>query len=227
MFITLIYKNCLQLKHITSNFYQNLLTKQDVLFSNLISKYTMQNNEAYIFDEIWGELSRAKVDSKHSFRYPVLSTVSADNWPEARILVLRDAIKSTSRLIFYTDSRSPKVEQIRKNRHAILVFYNNKKKVQLRIKGLVNTLQSSQKHQNYFNNIVQTELKDYRSTQPPGTVKTSEEISYLSKEVAKDNFCVIEFEAIDIDYLQLSRDEHKRINFKYEKDRWVSEEIVP
>jgi hypothetical protein len=180
-----------------------------------------------IFDNLWGELLRGKADAKHDFRYPTLATEDQDNWPDTRTLVLRDVIKEDNKLIFFTDMRSHKMQQIAINNKAALLFYTHKKKLQLRIRGLITVVKEEEEIKNYFNQISQTDLKDYRSLSGPGSLMQEDNATYLPKQEAFNYFSVLSFNVISVDYLQLSREGHARFKFIYDNREWEAKEIVP
>ena len=89
------------------------------------------------FDEIqkklWSMLDDAVINRSSPFRIPVF--ICADhNDIDGRIVVLRKSDKSNNALQFHTDLRSPKVDILKKNKNASLVFYDKEIKIHLRIK---------------------------------------------------------------------------------------------
>ena len=66
-----------------------------------------------LLDKIHRELINGYVKKKHPFRYFSLATVE-ENQPMQRTVVLRKVLKDFT-LVFFTDSRSAKVEQLLKN----------------------------------------------------------------------------------------------------------------
>ena len=60
---------------------------------------------------VWVELDRAPRDRDHAWRVGVLATTDGQS-AQARSVVLRDVDKARRKLLFYADSRSPKVQQL-------------------------------------------------------------------------------------------------------------------
>lgn len=81
------------------------------------------------------ELGAAVSDRGHGFRTFTVASVDPDGAPSARIVVLRAVDAERWQLRFHTDLRSEKVHQLRKNDRVSLVFYDKKRKLQLRIGG--------------------------------------------------------------------------------------------
>ena len=187
----------------------------------------MQEDHKTILEDIWGELVRGKVDRKHAFRYVILTTVGTDNWPNARTVVLRDVNMQKSCLIIFTDKRSPKVEEIQANNKVSLLFYNDKRKMQLRISATATLNSENLVAKKYFELIKQTDLKDYRTKAAPGKILQKNQPEYLDKEMALNHFTVVQLSISRIDFLQLSKDGHQRILFTKSNDEWQSTNLVP
>ncbi|MDY7572968.1 pyridoxamine 5'-phosphate oxidase family protein [Actimicrobium sp. CCI2.3] len=83
----------------------------------------------------WKMLGRATKDRKAAFRTPVLATVCADG-PQARVLVLRAVDADRRQLIFHTDTRSGKAEQLGDDNRVAVTFYDAHRKIQLRCNGI-------------------------------------------------------------------------------------------
>jgi len=89
------------------------------------------NNIDLILDEIWSLLQRGVADRNEDFRLPVV-IVSATDSAEGRIVVLRGAFKDKNILRFHTDFRSSKIKSLKENKKIYFVFYNKKRKIQVR-----------------------------------------------------------------------------------------------
>ena len=84
---------------------------------------------------VWQELQCATQDRVHEWRTPVLATAGPDGSVQARTVVLRHADGEAQALTFYTDSRSPKVAQLRAAPLASLVFWSRRLNWQLRVQA--------------------------------------------------------------------------------------------
>lgn len=87
------------------------------------------------WDHAWQHLVRALRDRRHAFRTPTLSTVAADGTPRSRVVVLRGADKASGTLVFHTDARSDKLDDL--PRGVAWCFYSHKARLQLRARGPV------------------------------------------------------------------------------------------
>ena len=89
------------------------------------------------FEEIqnkyWSMLDDAITNRGSQFRIPVFICAHQDE-VDGRIVVLRKSDRENNLLQFHTDFRSPKVDILKKNKNASLVFYDKEEKIQLRVK---------------------------------------------------------------------------------------------
>ena len=73
---------------------------------------------------IFSELGKGASKKKHPFKNVVLTTVN-EKIPMSRWVVFRK-LTSEQNLLIYTDSRTEKIKDLRKNSNCGLLFYNNK-----------------------------------------------------------------------------------------------------
>lgn len=88
-----------------------------------------------IGEESWRRLEIAADDPAHPMRLLTLATVDVDDRPDARLMVLRGADRSESRLWLHTNPTSPKLDQIRARPCVCLVAWDPRDGVQLRVCG--------------------------------------------------------------------------------------------
>jgi len=77
--------------------------------------------------------SRPRDLAPHDWRVAVLATVADDGKPDARSIVLREVEAGERQLVFYTDARSPKVQQIASTPEGTLIFWSPRLAWQLRM----------------------------------------------------------------------------------------------
>ena len=78
---------------------------------------------------IWQELTRATRDRHHNWRTPALATIGLDGCPQVRTVVLRHANQALWTLDAYTDSRSPKYQELKKKWSCTTRFLERKIKL--------------------------------------------------------------------------------------------------
>src|SRR6056300_1534594 len=86
-----------------------------------------------IQNKYWSMLDDAVTNRSSPFRIPVFICAYQDQ-VDGRIVVLRKSDRANNLLQFHTDFRSPKVDILKKNNKASLLFYDKEEKIQLRVK---------------------------------------------------------------------------------------------
>ena len=172
--------------------------------------------------EILGLIQRGVKDRKSGFHNFVLATSSFDNKPDARTVVLRGFDSKKMEISFHSDLRSQKINQLIKNKNVCLVFYDEKKKIQLRIKGKTNINKSF--HQ-AWDKLTNWSKRCYLTKDPPGQESKHPSSGFPdefafdapSLEQTKDgfkNFGQIRVSINQIEWLFLASQGHRRALFE-------------
>ena len=183
--------------------------------------------------KIWLMLDDAVKNRASQFRIPTF-ICGNDNNNDGRIVVLRKSDQSNNLVQFHSDIRSDKIEILKKNPNASMLFYDKDEKIQVRLK--VNCVI------NYKNEITKTSWdktqhisrKCYLVDKGPGTVSdvpTSglkpelDNFDYTKEqsESGYKNFTVIQCNIKSIEWLYLAAKGHRRARFDLEnsKDSWL------
>ena len=183
--------------------------------------------------KIWDMLNDATKNRSSQFRIPTFICGSGDNL-DGRIVVLRKSDQSNNIVQFHSDIRSDKIEILKKNPNAAMLFYDKEEKIQVRLK--VNCVI------NYNNEITKTSWvktqhisrKCYLVDNGPGTVSdfpTSglkpelDNFDYTKEqsEAGYKNFTVIQCKIKSIEWLYLAAKGHRRARFDLENsnDSWL------
>ena len=186
-----------------------------------------------IQNKYWSMLEDAVVNRGSPFRIPVFICTDK-NEIDGRIVVLRKSDRKNNILQFHTDFRSSKVNIIKQNNNASLVFYDKEEKIQLRVK--VSCIVNNQ------NNITDEAWKKtqhisrrcYLTDDAPGTISKKPTSGMISKledfdytmeqsEVGYKNFTVIQCKIQSFEWLYLAAKGHRRAKFDIEKktESWL------
>jgi len=125
------------------------------------------NNIDLILDEIWSLLQRGVADRNEDFRLPVVIVSSTDS-AEGRVVVLRGAFKDKNILRFHTDFRSSKIKSLKENKKIYFVFYNKKRKIQVRAEGVAIVHKDNEITKEAWTKTQMMSRKCYLSPQAPG-----------------------------------------------------------
>jgi len=186
-----------------------------------------KNNPQVIISEIWEMLKIAINDRHADFRCPIFLT-SVNNQPDGRAVVLREANSETLNLKFNADIRSNKINILKINPQAALIFYDKKKKIQLRIKVNCSINYKNEISKQAWQKTQQISRKCYLASLAPGTTLEQPgssidnkfetfDYSFEESEMGEDNFCVINCNIITIEWLYLSAKGHRRAKIDFNK----------
>ena len=187
------------------------------------------NNINLILDEIWSLLQRGVADRNEDFRLPVVIVSSTDS-AEGRVVVLRGAFKDKNILRFHTDFRSSKIKSLKENKKIYFVFYNKKRKIQVRAEGIAIVHKDNEITKEAWTKTQMMSRKCYLSPQAPGDF-INDSASDLSKDMGNEiptyeqseigykNFCVIESKIKSFEWLYLASQGHRRAKFMLDENK--------
>ena len=166
---------------------------------------------------VWDELSRAPHDKAHPWRMGVLATTDGSEG-HGRSVVLRDADPLRRALLFYADSRSPKVDQIERHPRGTLVLWWPQRGWQLRLRVHLSVETAGLTVSSRWARLKMTPgAHDYLSPLPPGsTVDTP-----LPERGTREFFGVVTATVGHIDWLELHASGHRRASFDADGQRWL------
>ena len=157
-------------------------------------------------------------------RWIQLSTVTGNNEPRIRTVVFRGWRKESSMLIF-TDSRSDKIENLKKNSNAEVLWLFLKCKSQFRFKGKMKELELNTK---YWDSLSEKAKSTWFWQHPGKKIDTYVQPSQIipTNLNKPENFIVLEFEIYSVELLKLVTPIHKRYIWN-KRDSWQKIEVNP
>ena len=188
---------------------------------------------AEIQNKYWSMLDDAVTNRASPFRIPVFMCAHQDEI-DGRIVVLRKSDRTNNLLQFHTDLRSPKIDILKKNNKASLLFYDKDEKIQLRVKveceinnQNTTTEQSWKKTQHISRRCYLTDSGPGSVSENPtsGMISKLEDFDYTMEQSEKgyENFTVIKCKIKSIEWLYLAAKGHRRAIFDVEnkKQNWL------
>ncbi len=168
--------------------------------------------------------SRKKEGKSPSSRWIQLATVSEKNEPRLRTVVFRGWHKNSSMIIF-TDRRSEKIEHLKSNPNAEILWFFLKTKSQYRFKGKISELSDNK---SYWDTLSEKSKSPWFWGFPGEKIKPQVKSSYeiFSNLPKSENFVVLNFEIDSVDLLKLEQPIHKRYLWNRVK-KWEKIEINP
>ena len=176
-----------------------------------------------ILEDCWHRLINGANSSKHSFHNPSIATING-SFPEIRTVVLRKVIPQEKTLIFHTDYRSPKINQIKKNNTICWLFYDAKSRIQIRLKTVATIHYQDDISLKRWNESRLESRKIYLVNPAPSTMVKSptdglsehlnnKDLTEENLTPGYENFAVVKNRVIEIDWLFLNHDGHRRAKF--------------
>ena len=197
-----------------------------------------KENTNEIFEDIKSNLTRGVKDRKHTFHTPVFCNVDNENSIESRVVVLRQFDSPNMVLNFHTDFRSPKILGLQQNNNSLLVFYDHKLKIQLRIKTTSTINNQNKVTQEMWEQTKLFSRKCYLTEKAPSSSTNlpedgideslgGREPTLEESERGYKNFTVVQNQIQQIDWLYLAASGHRRLKIILEKQIPSFQWIIP
>lgn len=170
----------------------------------------------------WRELVECVRDETHPWRTPVLATVDAGH-ADARTVILREVDAAARTLVFFTDSRSPKVGQLRAHPTGTFVAWSREHAWQLRIAVTLEAFTDGLEVSSRWARLkLSPAARDYLSPLPPGApVAPGTRPPCAPDRASREHFAVVRSRVDAIDWLELHADGHRRARFDAAGARWL------
>ncbi len=169
-------------------------------------------------------------------RYPQLATVRPNGRPANRTVVFRDFLSDTNSLLFVTDIRSAKVDQVAQRPAGELCWYFTQTREQFRLGGQIHLItdqdrdpQLTQIHQSLWEKL-SVQARQQFAWPEPGQARTTAvyEPTDLSESLPSSTFVVIIFEPDMVDHLELRGEPQNRYQYWRQADlSWQIRAVNP
>tara|TARA_Y100000389_G_C17385718_1_gene476925 strand:- start:530 stop:1129 length:600 start_codon:yes stop_codon:yes gene_type:complete len=185
------------------------------------------------FDEIkkkiWLMLEDAITNRSSQFRIPVFICGDQSEF-DGRIVVLRKSDQKKNIVQFHSDIRSNKIEKLKNNSKAAMLFYDKEEKIQLRLKVECIVNHDNEITKTSWSKTQHISRKCYLVDSGPGTeidIPTSglkpefDNFDYTKEqsEEGYENFTVIQCKIKSMEWLYLAAKGHRRAKFDLVKDK--------
>ena len=183
--------------------------------------------------KIWSMLNNGVTDRSSQFRLPIFICGGQNDF-DGRIVVLRKSDETNNLLQFHSDIRSDKIEKLKNNKNAVMLFYDKKEKIQLRIKVECTVHHSNETTKESWSKTGHISRKCYLVDNGPGTISASPtsglkpefdnfEFTLEQSEEGYKNFTVIQCKIKSFEWLYLAAQGHRRAKFELDnnKEYWL------
>ena len=183
--------------------------------------------------KIWLMLDDAVTNRGSQFRIPTFICGDQSSF-DGRIVVLRKSDQQNRLVQFHSDIRSDKIEKLKKNPNAAMLFYDKEEKIQVRLKVECTVNHNNDVTKESWSKTQHISRKCYLVDNGPGTesdlptsgLKPELDNFDYTKEQSEEgykNFTVIQCKIKTIEWLYLAAKGHRRAKFNLEnnKDTWL------
>ena len=186
-----------------------------------------------IKSKIWSMLDDAITNRGSQFRIPTFICGDQTDF-DGRIVVLRKSDLQNNKIQFHSDIRSDKIEKLKKNSKAAMLFYDKEEKIQVRLKVECVVNHDNDVTKESWSKTQHISRKCYLVDNGPGS-ESDTPTSGLKPELDNfgftmeqseegyKNFTVIQCKVKSIEWLYLAAKGHRRARFDLEtnKDTWL------
>ncbi|MEP2978450.1 MAG: pyridoxamine 5'-phosphate oxidase family protein [Lentilitoribacter sp.] len=179
---------------------------------------------ATIDETVWANLIAATKSREHDLRYLSLATLSQDQVPVSRLLVLRDLNPDERKIIFHTDILSDKWSELSNHPKASILGFSTNISEQIRFEGRVELFnENTEINQSEWDKLSIWSKNTYcggpsgDDANPPqlDEQKEVEPPSDEQLEQGRSRFGVIQFKVDKLDWFRLQRSDNRRAKFCY------------
>lgn len=185
----------------------------------------------------WEELTAGVRSAKHGFHLMTVASV-ADGEPQARTVVLRAVDPSRWEVRFHTDRRSTKCSELRRAPAVALTWYDPRRRLQLRGRGVARIIDQGTEHDLLWAQIPLMSRRIYLVTAPPGTPVSAPSTALppavhdrdptpLESEAGKEHFAAAVITLSEIEALELHATGHLRARWRRVGTTAEGEWLIP
>ena len=183
--------------------------------------------------KIWSMLDDAVTNRSSQFRIPVFVCGDQSNF-DGRIVVLRKSDQSNNLVQFHSDIRSDKINKLKNNKNASMLFYDKEEKIQVRLKVECTINHDNEITKESWKKTGHISRKCYLVDNGPGTESPTptsglkpelDNFDFTKEQSEKGykNFTVIQCKIKSIEWLYLAAKGHRRARFELDnnKEYWL------
>ncbi|RAU33633.1 hypothetical protein DBY66_005010 [Pantoea sp. RIT413] len=180
---------------------------------------------------IWQKLTHA-VSARSTFTLMQLASVAENAQPKIRTIVLRDFSLAPASLLFTTDVRSAKVQEMRDNPQVSLLGWDAENSFQLRLEGKAGCVDEGELRRTVWQKLRPAAQQLFYSPDSPGEILDDPDAlrsGHASAPLADppENFALIRIMIERVESLDVSSEPHQRCEFLLQANGWTGRWLVP
>ena len=190
-------------------------------------------NFSEIIKKIWLMLDDAITNRGSQFRIPTFICGNQSDF-DGRIVVLRKSDQKNNIVQFHSDIRSDKIDKLKKNPKAAMLFYDKEEKIQVRLKIECTINHNNDVTKESWSKTQHISRKCYLVDNGPGSESDTPtsglkpeldnfEFTMEQSEKGYKNFTVIQCKIKSMEWLYLAAKGHRRARFEIDnnKEYWL------
>ncbi len=153
-------------------------------------------------------------------------------------MVLRHADKQTRQLRFHTDIRSAKTIELTLNNAISVIGYDTGQKIQLRVRGRGHIETNTPAADLAWDRTGLASRKCYLAAPAPGTEAidatsglqedwAARDPTTAESEAGRANFAILLVDVVEIEWVYLASQGHRRAKFTWQDDAWAKTWLIP
>ncbi len=180
----------------------------------------------------WRSLKAGVKSTSDPFHTPSVATMSIHG-PTQRTVVLRHADTKQRMIACHTDRRSMKTRDVLDEPRASWLFYDHKRKLQLRISGTMTLHTDDELAETCWSHTPAQARACYHTTLGPGQCVTAPPKApkvadkKLESLNARSHIAVLACQITFLEWLLLSAKGHRRAQFQWHGDQYIASWIAP
>lgn len=181
--------------------------------------------------QAWALLVRGVHDRHAPAHLLGVATTDAQGLPELRTVVLRRCSPQARQLVFHTDRRSAKWQQLQQRPQLALLVYDPQHKIQLRLRGSARLEHEGAAIDSLWASMAAMSQQCYGVGQPPGTPAPDPHTALAGgcgpAAPGRAHFGLVEVEVTSLEWLYLAAAGHRRARFDWQGQGWEKTWLVP
>jgi len=182
---------------------------------------TWTNHLQSVHQFAWQVLDAAANSKQIEQGLVTLATIGP-NGPEARAVVMRQSDRSLATVAIYTDSATPKVDEINRDNRVAVMRWCARHSLQIRLTGTATVL-TGKAVANTWDTLAPAQRENYGVTPVPGQAIPAHDA--YERVAIPDRFAVILITVAQMDVVHLGQTPHVRAAFEQSDDwrgRWLA-----
>lgn len=185
----------------------------------------------------WNLLYKAAYLRKGAMQQGVMGTIGLDERIQQRLVIIREVDVTNRKLLFFTDARSLKVQQLHTKPEISWLFWDSTRNLQIRLQSTVTFYIGDDFTRAYWEKLPLDARKNYASLLPPSTAvheysdglppNWDSDMNIAGTEPFFQHFMIGKCKVWEMQCLLLHRDGHQHARFSWTAEEMTAQWLIP